>query len=164
MPTSVNHHIGLRVADIDRSVRFYEEAFGARLRVQPMAYGPPDAGEIMEGPADLTFRVCHLGFDEGVIELFELNEPFRHTEKIPATRGGIIHFAIEVDDVEATLERVERAGGNRLWKDIRAISDTHRVIYVTDPDGNIIEIIDIGIDDLVDVCNAAAAGAPPGLS
>jgi catechol 2,3-dioxygenase-like lactoylglutathione lyase family enzyme len=166
MAASVNHHIGLRVADLERSARFYQDAFGARMTTQPMTYGPPDAGEILAGPPELTFRVCHLGFDDGTIELFELGEPHQATEPIPATSGGIIHYAIEVDDVPAALERVERAGGRRLWTDLRDVGASGKVIYATDPDGHVLELIDLSIGDLVDVINEAAGsgGAPPGLA
>ena len=166
MTVSVNHHIGLRVADLERSARFYAEAFGARMTTRPMAYGPPDAGEIMAGPADLTFRVCHVGFDDGTIELFELGEPHRETATIPATSGGIIHYAVQVDDVDAALERVERAGGRRLWSGVREIGAAGRVVYATDPDGHVLELIDLPIGDLVDVINetVGGGGAPPGLA
>jgi catechol 2,3-dioxygenase-like lactoylglutathione lyase family enzyme len=166
MPTSVNHHVGLRVSDLERSIRFYEEAFGAHLQTQPMEYGPPDAGEILDGPEDLTFRVCHLGFDDGTIELFELAEPHRQTEPIPATRGGIIHYAIQVDDVEGALARVEQAGGARLWKELRAITPEGKVVYVTDPDGHVLELTTLSIDEIVDVINSTvgAGGSPPGLA
>jgi catechol 2,3-dioxygenase-like lactoylglutathione lyase family enzyme len=166
MPTSANHHIGLRVENLERSINFYEDAFGARLRTQPMQYGPPDAGEILGGPADLSFRVCHVGFDQGTIELFELAEPHRRVEPLAATRGGIIHYALEVDDVDAALERVERAGGRRLWPQCREITSEAKVIYASDPDGHVLELISLSIDDLVDVINdaAGAGGAPPGLA
>jgi len=166
MPTSVNHHLGLRVENLERSVQFYADAFGARLRTQPMEYGPPDAGAILDGPADLRFRVCHVGFDEGTIELFELGEPHRRTQAIPAVRGGIIHYAVEVDDVEAALARVERAGGKRVWRECRDITPEAKVVYVTDPDGHVLELISLTIDELVDVINetVGAGGAPPGLA
>jgi catechol 2,3-dioxygenase-like lactoylglutathione lyase family enzyme len=166
MAANVNHHIGLRVADLERSARFYQDAFGARMTTQPMTYGPPDAGQILDGPPDLTFRVCHLGFDDGTIELFELGEPHRATAPIPATGGGIIHFAIQVDDVPAALERVERAGGRRVWADLRDVGPHGKVVYATDPDGHVLELINLSIGDLVDVINetVGAGGAPPGLA
>ena len=166
MPISVNHHIGLRVADLERSVQFYGDAFGGRLTTQPMEYGPPDAGEILDAPAELTFRVCHVGFDDGTIELFELSEPYRATGPIAATEGGIIHYAVQVDDVDAALERVERAGGKRLWKEVRQITADARVVYATDPDGHVLELIDVGIGELVTIINetVGAGQPPPGLA
>jgi predicted enzyme related to lactoylglutathione lyase len=166
MPISVNHHIGLRVADIDRSFQFYSDAFGGRMTTQPMEYGAPDAGDILDGPADLTFRVCHVRFDDGTIELFELCEPYRTTGPLAATTGGIIHYAVQVDDVDAALARVERAGGKRLWKEVRQITPDTRVIYATDPDGHVLELIDVGIDELVEIINetVGAGQAPPGTA
>jgi catechol 2,3-dioxygenase-like lactoylglutathione lyase family enzyme len=166
MPTNVNHHLGLRVADLERSAQFYIDALGGHLRTQPMEYGPPDAAEILDGPPGLSFRVCHVGFDGGTIELFELSEPYRSTAAIPAIEGGIIHYAVQVDDVDATLERVERAGGKRLWADVREIAPDARVIYATDPDGHVLELINLSIDQLVDLINetAGAGLTPPGIS
>jgi len=166
MPTSVNHHIGLRVENLERSIQFYTDVFGGRLSTQPMEYGPPDAGEILDGPPDLSFRVCHVTFDDGTIELFELSEPHRATTPIPATQSGIIHYALQVDDVDAALVRVERSGGKRLWNDCRQVTPDVRVVYATDPDGHVLELINIDIDGLVDVINetVGAGQTPPGVA
>jgi len=166
MPTSVNHHLGLRVENLERSIQFYTDVFGGRLSTQPMEYGPPDAGHILDGPPDLSFRVCHVTFDDGTIELFELSEPHRTTTPIPATQGGIIHYAVQVDDVDAALARVERSGGKRVWKECLQITPEVRVVYATDPDGHVLELINIDIDGLVDVINetVGAGQAPPGVA
>lgn len=162
MPTSVNHHIGLRVADMDRATAFYREVFGAQVRTAPMGYGPPDAADIFAGPPDLGFRVTLLGFDDGVVELFEFAEPHRTADDLPVPDRGILHYAITVDDVDAALDRVLRAGGARLWKEPLQVAPDARVMYVTDPDGHVIELIDVTSDRLIEIINESIdAGAPP---
>jgi predicted enzyme related to lactoylglutathione lyase len=67
-----------------------------------------------------------------------------------------------VDDVPAALERVERAGGKRYWPEIRDMDPGFQVIYVTDPDGHVLELIDISIEDLVrGLVELDPANAPP---
>jgi catechol 2,3-dioxygenase-like lactoylglutathione lyase family enzyme len=146
--TSANHHPGIRVSDIERSARFYVEAFGGRRLTAPMlAEGP--LAELTMGISGVRFSVCHIAFDDGTIELFQFHEP-RH----PVPRGspaelGIIHICFQVDDVDAALERVERAGGGRFWDEVREIPRYgFRVIYATDPDGHVLELIDIPVQEL----------------
>jgi catechol 2,3-dioxygenase-like lactoylglutathione lyase family enzyme len=150
MRVSANHHPGIRVADIDRSAQFYIEALGGRYATRPGLHAGRAASMTMGGTPDARFKVCHIAFDEGIIELFEFLEPVHPVVPIGPAEGGIIHFAFYVDDVAEALERVERAGGKRYWpeiRDVKALGFT--VIYVTDPDGHVVELIDVRIEDLV---------------
>ena len=162
MRVSANHHPGIRVSDIDRSARFYIEALEGRWLTSPMTHQGPDAELIMGGTPNARFKVCHIGFDEGVIELFEFLEPALPVRPAPPAAGGIIHFAFCVDDVPAALARVERAGGRRYWPEVRAMPLGFQVIYVTDPDGHVLELIDVAVEDLVHrLVEAYPINAPP---
>jgi catechol 2,3-dioxygenase-like lactoylglutathione lyase family enzyme len=88
-----------------------------------------------------------IGFDDGVIELFEFVEPVHPMDPVHPTRGNLLHIGIQVDDVRAALERVEAAGGKRLWPDLNAWG-TANIIYVTDPDGNILELTDASMQTI----------------
>lgn len=64
---------------------------------------------------------------------------------IPAeiNRPGIAHIAFEVDDVEATLKEVIKAGGSAVGEVVTADypDGTQAVfVYAKDPEGNIIEL------------------------
>jgi catechol 2,3-dioxygenase-like lactoylglutathione lyase family enzyme len=161
MRVSANHHPGIRVSDIERSAQFYIDALGGHWQTSPMTYEGPDADLIMGGTPNTRFKVCHIGFDEGTIELFQFlpSGPVEHPN--PA-EGGIIHYAFHVDDVPEALERVERAGGKRYWPEVRDMDPGFQVIYVTDPDGHVLELIDISIEDLVrGLVELDPSNAPP---
>jgi len=161
MRVSANHHPGIRVSDIERSAQFYIDALGGHWQTSPMTYEGPDADLIMGGTPNTRFKVCHIGFDEGTIELFEF-VPSRPVDPIVPAQGGIIHYAFQVDDVPAALERVERAGGKRYWPEVRDMDPGFQVVYVTDPDGHVLELIDISIEDLVrGLVELDPANAPP---
>lgn len=60
-----------------------------------------------------------------------------------ANRLGLGHLAFEVESVEATLQEVKRRGGGELGKVITQEipgAGTITFTYVTDPEGNILEI------------------------
>jgi glyoxylase I family protein len=164
MPVSVNHHVGLRVSDIERSTRFYIEAFGGHRQTSPMLREGPGAEMIMGGVPGTRFLVCHIGFDDGTIELFQFLAPVNATGGVPDAEAALMHFAFSVDDVPATLAKVEAAGGQRYWPQVNERTG-FQVVYVTDPDGNVIEIVDIGINELIGRLIAEnPANAPAGES
>ena len=74
MPVSAYHHIALRVSDIDRATKFYLDAFDGRRLTSQMVYEGEDAGMIMGIPS-AHFKVCLIGFDEGVVELSNSSTP-----------------------------------------------------------------------------------------
>lgn len=147
-PVSAYHHIALRVSDIDRAIRFYLDAFDGHLLTSQMEYEGPDAAAIM-GTPNAHFKVCLIGFDEGIIELFQFLEPAHPVAPGGQAQDAIIHFAVTVDDVHEALERVEAAGGKRFWPEIQDMPGDFQVIYVTDPDGHVFELIDVDGPELI---------------
>jgi catechol 2,3-dioxygenase-like lactoylglutathione lyase family enzyme len=147
---SVNHHVGLRVTDLERAARFYIDAFGARYKAKPFTMEGDFAEMVMDGPPGVKFKVCMLDFDDGTIELFEFLDPVEPAETVHPTRGNIIHMGIQVDDVRDALAKVEAAGGRRLWPDVNPWG-TATVMYVLDPDGNILELIDHSMDQIAEL-------------
>ena len=126
------HHFGIRVASLDRSIDFYA-TLGAAPLTEPLKipgyiYGVPDG----------TVQMRLLGFPAGTgLELFEFPEPPPPTDSaVP-----IPHLAIQVPDVDAALARAESAGGGRLWPEPTYWGSV-RVIYMRDPDGTVLEILD----------------------
>ena len=67
-------------------------------------------------------------------------------EKRPETainRPGLAHLAFEVDDVEAARDAVIAAGGGCVGDLVAAEipgAGTVKMVYLTDPEGNIIEL------------------------
>lgn len=61
-----------------------------------------------------------------------------------------MHLAFEVEDVKATLEAVEANGGERMWPEV-VTEDELEVIFVYDPDGNVLELMNLPMDGLVEV-------------
>jgi catechol 2,3-dioxygenase-like lactoylglutathione lyase family enzyme len=133
------HHIGLQVADVERSGRFYAHAFGATWLVMPLTFEGAGAEQAM-GLEGVRLKLALLALGNAALELFEFLEPVTPAWAERA-RGRLPHLALQVDDTDAALARVEQAGGRRVWPAVDRFGRA-RVIYVTDPDGNVVELLD----------------------
>jgi catechol 2,3-dioxygenase-like lactoylglutathione lyase family enzyme len=160
MPVSAHHHPALRVSDLERAARFYLDAFGGHWITRPFVLEGPFAEMVFGGPEGLRYRVCHVGFDEGCVELFEFLEPVVPVRAIHPTEGNLLHFGIQVEDVPAALARVEEAGGRRIWPEIAVWGDAS-VIYVSDPDENVIELTDRSVSRIAELTIAQFPEAAP---
>jgi catechol 2,3-dioxygenase-like lactoylglutathione lyase family enzyme len=160
MKTSAFHHPGLRVTDIDRAANFYLEAFDGHWLTLPFELEGEFPELVMGGPPGVRFKVCHIGFDQGGLELFEFLEPAHPIEVVHPSRGNVIHFGMLVENVREALDRVEAAGGRRLWPDINPWGKA-KVIYVADPDENIVELTDAPLERIVEMTLEAFPEADP---
>ena len=139
-------HVNLVAQDWRRLAEFYERAFGCQ-RV------PPErklSGEWLEKGTGVTgaeIAGVHLrlpGYGEGgpTLEIFQYGQQLP-AQKPAANRPGFGHIAFAVDDVEAARDAVIAAGGRALGEVVSAEipgAGTITFVYVTDPEGNIIEL------------------------
>ena len=88
-------------------------------------------------------HLCLPGYEDThpTLEIFSYDTVIEG-EKHQINQCGIAHLAFEVEDVEATLQAVMKAGGGQLGKLIRANypGKIGTMVYARDPEGNIIEI------------------------
>ena len=139
-------HTNIVAQDWKRLAQFYEQLFDC-VPVPPERdlSGPwLDAGT---GLPDAHIRGIHLRLPGGgesgpTLEIFQYNRE----EPRPATainRPGLAHLAFAVADVEAARQAVLEAGGTAVGDLVSLeVAGAGRVTfaYVTDPEGNIIEL------------------------
>jgi len=88
-------HIGIVVRDIEAALQVYQQAMGLPLR---------ETAHL----ADQQVRVAFLPLGESNIELVQPTTDDSGVARYLANRGeGIHHICIEVEDIEATLARLE---------------------------------------------------------
>lgn len=135
-------HVGLSVANIERSIEFYRQAFGMEVIVQANFDGGPHA-QIMaldgaKGRVALLKAQC-AGLLQ--VELFEFeNPPPKPADpNRPVCDRGITHFCISVSDVEKEYERLKAAGMLFHCRPL-LFQSGNKAVYGRDPDGNVIEL------------------------
>ncbi|WP_101776070.1 lactoylglutathione lyase [Pasteurella oralis] len=121
-------HTMLRVTDLARSIKFYQDVLGMRLL---------RTSENEEYKYTLAF----LGYDdESKASVLELTYNWGVTEYELGTAYG--HIAIGVDDIYATCEAVRNAGG-KITREPGPVKGGKTVIaFVEDPNGYKIEFIE----------------------
>ncbi len=133
-------HIGICVADIERSSRFYTGALGFEPLMGVTEIGAPfDA--LIEQPG-ATLRVQQLRCGDVTIELlgFTDTEVQGSAERSPMNRRGFSHMTLVVDDIDATVARIREFGGS-MHPETRIDSPFGPLLFCTDPDGVRIELM-----------------------
>lgn len=119
-------HTALWVADLDRTLEFYEGVLG------------------LDHQWDFTLdgiRNYYVGTDDGA----EIQFKYDHGREEPVTPSGVDHLALAVEDVDTTFERVVDESGCPV---VTAPTDVEaagrRVAFVEDPDGYVVEFVEDG--------------------
>jgi catechol 2,3-dioxygenase-like lactoylglutathione lyase family enzyme len=97
---------------------------------------------------DVRIEGAHLelpGFEQQgpTLEIFSFDPVIERKSQDPINRLGFGHLAFQVEDVEAYVERIKRAGGGILGSVVEkdyGDMGTLSVAYCLDPEGNFIEI------------------------
>jgi catechol 2,3-dioxygenase-like lactoylglutathione lyase family enzyme len=144
-----NNHLCLRVDDLERSIRFYVEALGAR-QLTPCVPIVGDSADLNFLGRGVRSRYAFIGFDDMYFELVEFEEPRVPTGARPPFEDGFMHYCFTVEDVAGTVERIVAAGGERWPRASSAGPNAgYAVNYAYDPDGNTIQLIDIEVEEVV---------------
>lgn len=130
MPRRFLSYVGIRVTDLECSLRFYREVFGLR----EVARG--DNTSSGKGPYVLLR-------DDFSGQKLELNYYVPGSKfATPYEAGeGLDHLSFRVEDMNEFMTRLHQLGvKDAPGSPNHVLPNGHRVAYVTDPDGNWIEI------------------------
>ena len=134
------NHVGLAVADLDRSTRFYEGVFGF-TETRRMQIPDAPASGLLQVPEPVGLTAVYLTLGTTVLELLHFDRPGNEPQRARAlTEPGLTHLSFTVDDLAATCELVTQHGGEVL-------ADTDMggfAIMVRDPDGQLLELLPPG--------------------
>ncbi len=140
MPVRRFSHIAIRVSDLERSRRFYRDALEFRELTELEIAGGPTA-ELLGRP-DLRLRAVFLERDGTQIELQQIEYP-GNDERAGWTRMGLAHIGLRVTGLEGVVERVCAAGGELIEASrFRSAEHGSDVVFIADPDGSYIELIE----------------------
>ncbi|HAM00705.1 MAG TPA: glyoxalase/bleomycin resistance/dioxygenase family protein [Acidimicrobiaceae bacterium] len=125
----------MRVSDLARSRRFYENALGFRFWWEFDA--PDEASRVLLGLPSLSgLHATYLVRDGLVLELLHVSGgDQRPTRPRTFDDPGLTHLSLAVEDRAGILAKVRQLGGEVLES-----SDVGAAVMVRDPDGQLIEL------------------------
>lgn len=153
MPTSTDprhwrlnslHHVGLTVADIERSIGFYRDVLGLTLhRRRP--HVDNDYVELQTGYAGVVLNVASFTIPNAP-QTLEIVQYMTHagSPAAPATnQAGISHLCLTVDDLRAAYDDLLSRGVRFRSEPVRITAGPNTgglVVYFYDPDGYTLEL------------------------
>ena len=120
------HHVALRAADFDASIKFYTEVLGFRSGT---TWGEGNGRAIMLDGGNGNF-----------IEVFAGGTPG------PKPEGALLHLALSANDVDGTFARARDAGAPVVMEPATVDVDSKpkpmsiRLAFFKGPDGEVIEL------------------------
>jgi lactoylglutathione lyase len=133
---TVFNHVGLCVADRERSRRFYEGLLGFQFWWE---IDPPDdrSAPLLQLPQPLGVHATYLVRDGLVLELIDYSGRSVHagSERV-MDQVGLTHVSFSVSDLVGILEKVEEFGGTVIGGTVSKQS-----AMIRDPDGQLLELL-----------------------
>lgn len=143
LPFEVVHHVGVSVADLERSIAFWERMLGVPGRDRRVLEGPLLG--VLVGYPGVRAEQCWFDLPGGVaLELL----CYLDTSDAPYDPGtahpGNVHLCLQVDDMSAAHARAIDCGASPVSEAPVRIPAGPRagaeVAYLRDPDGVTIEL------------------------
>ena len=146
MAVSRIHHVGITVSDVESSLRFYRDLLGMRVLDDTRLTRSEIAALL--GTDEIDVRIVNLDTRDGrILELLEYAKPAGHRLDYTSRDSGSAHVALQVDDLDRIRAEISAAGGSEIShhpvtaQDSEGIFAGARLLYVRDPDGMILELV-----------------------
>jgi predicted enzyme related to lactoylglutathione lyase len=132
------HHTGISVSDLNQSLDFYSKTFGFEPVFEAMDMS--DLIQQITGVPGLRADLvqCKSKLSEQVLELIKFrNIPSAYSQLLPI-QPSRTHNCFLVEDLDAAVEEVEKAGGQLLGS-VTEFSEG-KAAYLSDGSGNAFEL------------------------
>ncbi|WP_144799424.1 VOC family protein [Halorubrum depositum] len=136
------HHVGVTVSDLDRAVDFYTETFGLDVAAEFAVGGEAfaDAVDVDGAAAEFAHLVADGGGNETVVELVAYDPEGEPAPDPELNRPGAIHLGLSVDDVAEFYRELD--DDVETLSEPRTTESGTTILFVVDPEGNLIEVLD----------------------
>ena len=141
-------HVGITVRNFNEFVRFYWDVFGCPL--VGVSDTPTERVRSFFGvdPSTGPQPTCKIGWIRvpggAVLEIFEFN-PQLPLEQDPWNRVGLTHFSLNVRNTHKWHDYLQKKGVTIVSKPTKSPNGGQWFFFVRDCDGNLIELMDLGL-------------------
>lgn len=133
-------HVGVVVDDLDAVAAFF---VGLGFELEGRWHVDGEAVDAINGLDGVRAEAAMVRAPDGSgkLELVKYHKPAdeHRVRSSPANRPGFRHIAIQIDDVNATVDRL-RAEGYDTVGDVRDYGGSYRLCYLRGPEGLIVEL------------------------
>jgi len=139
------HHLGLTVADIERSIHFYGDLMGMELIGRRPSVTADYVGQ-QTGYDDVELNVASFRISPTCRQTMEVVQYMNHVGEPTTTetnRAGNSHLCLLVDDLRAAVAELSEAGVRFKSDPVEITAGPNTgglVIYLSDPDGYMLEM------------------------
>ncbi len=137
------HHTAISTGDIERALRFYRDLLGfTEVFSSAWEVGTEEVDRIV-GLQNSSARVVMLKAGNACVELFQYETPRPKPSEAnrPVSDHGITHLCLQVTDIAAEYARLKAAG--MVFHCPPQTRSGLRVTYGRDPDGNVVELLEV---------------------
>jgi catechol 2,3-dioxygenase-like lactoylglutathione lyase family enzyme len=134
-------HVGICVANMERSLRFYRDLLGFGFEHDLHVEGEPS--DTLLQLRGVVLDAAYLARDGVRIELLRFASPAPPAPRVRSMHEhGLTHLSFRVADLDATLTAL-RAAGERILEEtvIRIPEFGAAACMIVDPDGQLIELV-----------------------
>ena len=115
------NHVGVMCRDLEKSVKFYKENFGAEVVFDYIVEGTP-------------FHITYIQIAHGMLELVGIGDQ--------APKYGYEHVSFMSDSIEDDYQRLIGAGYASIQEPKKAMTGYGKIAFVADPNGVKVELIE----------------------
>jgi len=136
-------HLGICVSDLLRSLRFYRDLLGFQ-ELSRLEVAGTHADRLL-GLQNVKLSAVYLERDGMRIELlaFASPDPPEAPAPRPVNQLGLTHLSVRVKDLGAVVDELRSAGVQVLEATRISVAAGSAAVFVTDPDGTRIELVEI---------------------
>lgn len=138
-------HVGLCVADIDRSLRFYCDGLGFVKGISMPLCGT-ETQKLIGTTETLDGKNQFIRLGAVAIELIQFQSPQSMPSVVPRPMNqiGFTHLSLRVADVDATAAKLEQLGGEIICSTRISFAEAGikgEIVFCIDPDGTRVELM-----------------------
>jgi glyoxylase I family protein len=141
-------HVALMVTDLERSYRFYHDLLGLEV-VAKVAHGgwAVETMAQLPGGSIVEYRMRAPETPGVTIDLIEWVSPKSPVNRLAVHHVPSAHVCFGVDDLQETYDRLVTQGVDFVTPPVTwpAEQGGWKVLFVHDPDGNLLELMELGL-------------------
>jgi len=137
------HHTAISTGNLDRLIRFYCDLLGFEIEREFSWEKGIEVADKVTGLKDSASKAAMLKLGDFRLELFQYSSPTPKPGDLnrPVCDHGLTHMAFTIDNLDEEYERLVSLG--MVFHCPPQDLLTAKVTYGRDPDGNVVELMEI---------------------